>query len=259
MKKTADFSYLVLLLLALAFFPFTTCERNIQKKDQVSNKSENPDIQLPAMFTGNLPCSDCPRINYRLIIEDDGFREISIYRDKSPGRFEESGSWNMIGDTLKLLRSDNTVIKKFLVGEENLTLLNAENQLITDDLSDQYILERAGNQRSIRKHHQNLADQGFTFFANGNEPFWSVKVDSMNRTIFGTPDATQNFGRTDSTQFNDSIVFEAKADSNQIIIRVNKISCQDSMSGYLFPRTVTVYLQSAKTDTLTGCGLFLNR
>lgn len=259
MKKTADFSYLILLLLSLAFFPFTTCEKNIQKEDQVSNESEEPDIKLPAMYTGTLPCADCPGINYRLIIENDRFTEISIYQDRSPGRFEETGNWQMRGDTLKLLQPDSTISKKFLLDQQKVTLLDADNQQITGDLADHYVLERTGDQRSIREHHQNLADRGFTFFANGNEPFWSVKIDSTNHIIFETPDTAQTFGSMDSTQANDSILLKAQTGSNQITVNASQIYCQDSMSGYLFPQTVTVYLQSAKTDTLTGCGLFLNR
>lgn len=258
---TADFSYLTILLISLAFLPFTTCDRNPKNEKAVKSptaKQKNLEIQLPAMFSGTLPCADCPGINYRLIIEEDSFTEISNYQDRSSGRIEKTGRWISNGDTLNL-QSNNTIIKKFLINKSELTLLDQKNQEITGSLSDRYVLERVGNQPSIRQHHQDLADQGFTFFAGGNEPFWSLKVDSTNHIIFETPDSSMNFQQTNSSKSDSIVVLEAISDSNEITIQAKNEYCQDSMSGYLFPKTVSVYLKTARTDTLTGCGLFLNR
>jgi uncharacterized membrane protein len=159
---------------------------------------------------------------------------------------------------LTLIGLEELILKRFLFDETSLTLLNMNNEQITGNLADMYILERAGNQESIQKHHQRLADQGYTFFAAGNEPFWSIKIDSLNQMIFETPDSSKNFGEINRSSSNDKIVFETSADTTQITIQVKDQFCQDSMSGYLFSQTVTAVLEPSEMDTLRGCGLFLD-
>lgn len=259
MMRTAEFSYLILFSLAVAFIPFTHCDSQVQKEKKTESKQNILDLRLPAMYSGTLPCADCPGINYRLIIEEDRFVEISHYQDRSPGSFEETGIWRLNADTLTLSQQDDKNFKKrFLVDEQSLRLLDSKNQQISGDLSEMYVLDRTGNQPSIREHHQRLADQGFKFYAGGNEPFWSVKMDSLNNLIYETPDSTLRFSDTDSTKNENQVILKASSESIQITIQAGNNYCQDSMSGYLFPRKATVYLQMVNRDTLTGCGLFLN-
>lgn len=261
MKKTGYLQILPLFITAITFgLMFISCEMK-QGNDLTPYTDQNPDqldIYLPAMYTGTLPCADCPGIRYRLIIDDSSFTEISIYDNDPNARFEKSGAWNVNGDTLSILDSTRVPIKRFLVSEESLTLLDRENQKITGDLADMYTLERTGNQPAIREHHQELANQEFKFYAGGNEPFWSVKKDSLNNLIFETPDSTKHFSDADSTKEGNQIILKAVSESGQITIQATNNYCQDSMSGYLFPQTVFVILESARNDTLNGCGTFLN-
>lgn len=241
-------------------FILTSCNQK-RETETTSNsgvKTEPINITLPALYTGTLPCADCPSIRYSLIIDDSSFTEISTYDNDPNARFEKSGHWNMNGDTLSIYDSENSPLKRFLVNEKTLTLLDKENQEIKGDLSEMYVLERTGNQPSIREHHEDLADQGYKFYAGGNEPFWSLKIDSLNHLIFETPDSTQRFSDTDSTKDGDTVILKANSESGQITIQAEDNYCQDSMSGYLFPQTVSVVLESARNDTLSGCGLFLN-
>lgn len=248
------------IILILCGFILTSC--NQKKETETTShsgvKTEQIDITLPAMYSGKLPCADCPNIRYRLIIEENKFTEISIYDNDPNARFEKIGDWEINGDTLSIFDSENSLIKRFLVNEKKLTLLDRENQEIKGDLSEMYVLERTGNQPSIREHHAKLADQGYTFYAGGNEPFWSLKIDSLNRLIFETPDSTRHFSDADSTKDGNTVVVKANSELGQITIQAGSNYCQDSMSGYLFPRQIKVIMQSAKQDTLTGCGTFLN-
>lgn len=236
-----------------------TCNKGDDQQESNFPASTSVDLNLPAMYTGTLPCASCPGINYQLILEDGQFTEISVYQDRAPGRFEETGDWEISGDTLSLVDSEGSILKRFLADEESLTLLDKDNQQITGDLAEMYILEQTGNQTSIREHHQKLAEQGHTFFAAGNEPFWSLKVDSLNHLIFETPELSQNLGETDFLNTSGEIQLEAETNSTHISVHVRKSYCRDSMSGYLFPQTATAILQTADVDTLHGCGVFLNR
>lgn len=260
MNKTVSPSFFIPLIILTFQLVFTSCDKTREKETTARDTiTERIDIHLPAMYTGVLPCASCPGIDYRLFIEDSGFVEISHYRNKTPGTFEETGWWSLTGDTLIIKKPDSQdILKKFLIHDDSLTLLDRQNEQVTGDSNEKYVLERTGNQPSIREHHQNLADQGFKFFANGNEPFWSVKMDSLNHLTFETPDSTLRFEEADSSNEGSHIILKAHSESAQITLQTQRNFCQDSMSGYLFPREVTVFLHTAKRDTLSGCGLFLN-
>lgn len=259
MKNFTSYSPSICLISYLIFVAFISCSQPQDQQETGHSKTAQHNLNLPALYTGTLPCADCPGINYRLILEENRFTEISNYQDRSPGQFQETGTWKINGDTLTLIGLEDLILKRFLVADSTVTLLNMNNEQITGDLADMYILERTGNQDSIREHHQDLANQGYTFFATGNEPFWSLKIDSLNQAIFETPESSINFEEVNRSSTNGEIVFEGSTDSTQITIQVRSDYCRDSMSGYLFPQTVTATLQPFESDTLRGCGIFLDR
>lgn len=259
MKKFTSYSPSICLISCLIFVAFISCSQPQDQQENDHSETAQQNLDLPALYTGTLPCADCPGINYRLILEENRFTEISNYQDRSPGQFQETGTWKINGDTLTLIGLEDLILKRFLVADSTVTLLSMNNEQITGDLSDMYILDRTGNQNSIRKHHQDLSNKGFTFFAAGNEPFWSLKIDSFNQAIFETPESSINFGEVNRSSTDKEAVFEGSTDSTQITFQVRSDPCQDSMSGYLFPQTVTVSLQPFESDSLQGCGIFLDR
>lgn len=259
--KKSSYSLSLCLISCIVVVLLVSCNQPKNQHKSTLSETEELDLNLPAMYSGTLPCADCPGIDYQLILEENRFTEISHYQDRSAGNFEEKGTWKVNGDTLTLIGLEDLILKRFLVDESSLTLLDMNSQRVTGDLADMYVLERAGNQQSIREHHQKLAEQGFTFFAAGNEPFWSLKIDSLNRAMFETPDSSINFGEVNRSTLKNVIFLEASTDSTQhsIQIQVQEEYCQDSMSGYLFPQTVTATLHPSEVDTLRGCGIYLDR
>lgn len=257
MKNFTSYSPPICLTLLLTVSFLISCNRPKDQQETTTLGTEQPELNVPAMYTGTLPCADCPGIDYQLILEEDQFTEIYNYQDRSPGRFEETGSWKIEADTLTLVGLENLILKRFLLDEEKLILLNLQNEQITGDLADMYVLQKTANQESIRERHQKLAEQGFTFFSAGNEPFWSVKVDSLNEMIFETPDSSIHFGEINTSTMQNKVLFSASTDSTELSVQVQDVYCQDSMSGYLFPQTVLATLQPSEMDTLRGCGLFL--
>ncbi|NBC66777.1 MAG: hypothetical protein GVY07_14115 [Bacteroidetes bacterium] len=264
MKKIiASTSHSFLPVYLILLFLISCNQQENHKNNEPSERAksissiDDIDLNLPALYTGTLPCADCPGINYQLILEDDGFTELSQYRDRSPAKFEESGSWSASNDTLTLVGQEDLILKRFLFHKDSLTLLDRNNQIITGDLADMYVLERSGNQESIRKHHQRLSEQGYTFFAAGNEPFWSMKIDSLQQLTYEKPGSTRNLGEVSRSMIDNAKLIQTSTDSTQLSIRVQDKYCRDSMSGYLFPKTVMAVMKSAQVDTLRGCGLFL--
>lgn len=264
MKKFTPFIPPIHLTFILAFSVLISCNQPENQQEtpaietgQSTAESEQISLNLPALYTGTLPCADCPGINYQLIIKEEQFTEISHYQDRSTESFKETGSWETEGDTLTLRGEENLIIKRFLLADTSLTLLSRNNQKFTGDLADMYVLERTGNQESIRKHHNDLADQGYVFYATGNEPFWSLKIDSLNQVIFESPERKLSLGSVNTATIKNEMQFETSTDSTQLSVQIQDEYCQDSMSGYLFPLTIKATMQPSKVDSLKGCGLFL--
>ncbi len=264
MKKFTPFKPPICITFFLFFSVLISCNQPENQQEtpaietgQSTSAPEQINLNLPALYTGTLPCADCPGINYQLIIEEDRFTEISHYQERSTESFKETGKWETNGDTLTLRGEENLILKRFLLADTSLTLLSRNNQKITGDLADMYVLERTGNQESIKKHHKDLADQGYMFFAAGNEPFWSLRIDSLNQVVFESPESELNLGTVNADSVKNKMQFEVSTDSTQLSLEIQDEYCQDSMSGYLFPLTITATMQPSKVDSLHGCGLFL--
>lgn len=255
MKKFTAFTPPTFLLVLVLFVSISCNQPNNQQKT-LSSETEQFDLNVPVMYTGTLPCADCPGINYQLILDEGQFTEISHYQDRSAESFEESGTWEIAGDTLTLVGSEDLILKRFLFEEDSLRLLDRNNQQITGSLSDMYVLDRVGDQESIQEHHQGLAEQRYTFFATGNEPFWSIKIDSLNQVMFESPEMKVDLGILDPSVIKSEMQFEISTDSTQLSVQITDEYCQDSMSGYLFPLTITATMQPSNVDSLKGCGLF---
>lgn len=264
MKNHTSFIPPIHLSILLFLLFWISCNQSENQQDKTVSKTEQSrltdeqiELELPALYTGTLPCADCPGINYQLIIEKGKFTEISHYQDRSVENLEEIGKWEIDGDTLTLRGEEDLILKRFLIDDSNLRLLNRNNQQITGDLAEMFVLDRAGNQPSIREHHKDLAHQGYTFYASGNEPFWSLKIDSLNQVIFESPKKEIKLGKVSIITIRSEMHFETATDSTQLFVQIQDTYCQDSMSGYLYPLTITAKMESSQADSLQGCGLFL--
>lgn len=144
MKKNISFRPPNCLASLVIFLLIISCNYPKDQPENTHSNTQKEDLNLPAIFTGTIPCADCPGVDYQLIIEDHQFTEITRYQDRSPGRFEQTGTWEINEDTLSLKDQENSVLKKFLINEQNLTLLDKSDQQIIGDLAEMYILDRTG-------------------------------------------------------------------------------------------------------------------
>lgn len=260
MFKAGFDRYHIILTSLIVSVSLLSCSHKNEAETQSDTYSEigQIEIDLPALYTGILPCADCPGVDYSLILEEGRFVEISQYMERSTKRFEETGIWTLNGDTLIISQNDSSNFRKqFLFDEKKLILLHSQGQQIAGDLANKYVLERAGNQPEIRNHLQKLANQGITFFAGGNEPFWVIRIDSMNHLTYEIPEDSLKFDVTKVSSDGYRTVFRTRSGSHRLKVESTDHYCRDSMSGYLFPLEVSVYMQTGQPDTLTGCGAFL--
>lgn len=98
---------------------------------------------LPATFTGTLPCADCPGIDYHIdFFGDETFHLRTRYRDRDNGPFDALGRWAWLADrgTLMLRGARNGPLR-FEPTDGALRLLDTDGESIDSELD--YALRRA--------------------------------------------------------------------------------------------------------------------
>lgn len=88
-------------------------------------------------YIGLLPCADCPGIDYRLDLLDDGVYHQSLRYQERDGRFDSIGRWRYNSDTqsIELSGADPASPTHLAVGEDSLTLLDAAGRRIDSALN----------------------------------------------------------------------------------------------------------------------------
>lgn len=224
--------------------------------DQNNQTSFHFPLELPAVFTGTLPCASCPGIETHLLVDSTGFREVNRYIDKEDGPFTTYGTWETSADSL-ILNSDGDNHKTYLIENDTLRLLDQSDNRIEGDLSENYLLTYSDMENQIRKRHDEFRNQGFIFIAAGNEPFWSVRVTDKDYIIYETPEMRKSGSLVQSDFDDSSTELNAEFGSGETLeLSITDEYCRDSMSGFLFTHTET--LQFDDGDEQRGCGRFLN-
>lgn len=254
-NKIINITILIFIALFISFRLFTACGE--LKKDGSPLQSD-PIEELPAVFTGMIPCADCPGINYYLLIEEDGFRELSWYLDRDPEPFITDGYWVLRGDSLLLYSEENDRLKTFLYEGNRVVLLDQNLKPITGELSDMYVLEKSQEEMSIRQHHEKLReDENIRFLATGNEPFWNIRIDDQNVLHYRTPETEWQARAEITSEDDDSISWTAGGESGSLVLTADQNWCRDSMSGFLFTHSILAEMDDG--TELRGCGRFLER
>jgi len=247
-NKVVNITILVLLAVFIIFRINTALNQMNSDNQQTSASIEN----LPAVFSGVLPCADCPGIESIVALYDDRFEELSHYRDRGNNLYQVDGNWALTGDTLKLYRVEDEIHRAFLFSREEIRLLDLDFELITGDLEENYKLVRSQEEESIRSRHKEFKIDGFDFLASGNEPFWSVQVNFDDQLLYKTPESERSFSFSEFEE----IVEDQKTIYSAADIQISIIPeyCRDTMSGFLFTHRVEVQTNG---QSMTGCGRYL--
>jgi len=247
-NKVINITILVLLTVFILFRINTALKQMSSDDKQVSQSIEN----LPAVFTGVLPCADCPGIESTLVLNENSFEEFSHYRNRGNNLYQVDGTWTLTGDTLKLYRVEGELHKAFLYSRDQIKLLDQDLQPITGDLEEYYTLDRSLEQESIRSQHSELREDGVDFLASGNEPFWSVHINFDGQLLYKTPgsETPYPFSEFEEIVENQNTIYNA----DEMRITITPEYCRDSMSGFLFTHRVEIQTNG---QNMTGCGRYL--
>lgn len=103
---------------------------------------------------------------------------------------------------------------------------------------------------------------GIDFYGVGNEPFWALDMDFDQGFQLKTPDFEYNTPPVDPDLAQDAPIkrYRVVTESGEMIVRIHKKRCQDTMSDQEFSHEVRVSFKSGIDSAFTeftGCGRYV--
>jgi uncharacterized lipoprotein YbaY/heat shock protein HslJ len=161
---------------------------------------------LPATFAGTLPCADCPGIEHRLLLRDDGTYVLDLrYLERGPtGVHTERGTWTIgAHDTALVLHRENGRILRFAVRNENaIRMLDLEGRPISSDLPYDLVRGREVADAPLEGSYWQLirlGDQRVLIAGNARPPY--IMLEPKEHRVRGSGGCNTISGpyRTDRT------------------------------------------------------------
>lgn len=151
---------------------------------------------LPATFTGTLPCADCPGIKYRLGINSDHtFSSHMAYEERTTS-FDDSGKWELTdnGQVLVLHVSRNATDKFAIRDSDTLRKLDMNGHEIDSKLNYDLkrepasaLTERSGTVVSLENTHWSLirlGESSLSAYPHQNEAY--IVLDPSTHRVSGS-------------------------------------------------------------------------
>lgn len=143
-----------ILLLAAAAALFTACGGNVRKHSPATESKQTavvaPDmhtaqtsLDYPGTYVGTIPAADCPGIEMRLTLKDDGTYALHAKYIDRDAAFDEKGIYSVAGNLLTLNPAEEAgVLQYYKIEENRLRMLDADQQPMTGTLSENYVLTK---------------------------------------------------------------------------------------------------------------------
>lgn len=121
--------------------PVAAPHQDTQKNLPLSDTSQNA-LDWPGEYEGVIPCASCEGIQTTLTLQaDNSFELKSIYLGKDETIFKVAGKFDWDTNGSKITLSDGS---KYLVGENQLFMLDTDGNRINGELAENYILKKKG-------------------------------------------------------------------------------------------------------------------
>lgn len=126
------------------------CSESAKTESAITHEAPNSNVLLgdnsqnaldwPGVYEGVLPCASCEGMQTRITLtQDNGVTSETIYLGKDEKIISERGSitWDEQGQKITLPNGS-----QYLVGENQLFMLDTQGNRITGDLASHYILKK---------------------------------------------------------------------------------------------------------------------
>lgn len=230
--------------------------------------------EIAGVYSGNLPCGNCPDIQYRLSLFRDGSYEESVrYPATSSTPVMTGGTYTITDNSILKLSGRSYSMGVFRIMPGALQMLDANGHDIPAAQSERYLLNKLSRDTQFtldepekiitaplkrKKYHQ-----GITFYAMGNEPSWSLDIAKGKSIVFKALDGTElQSPYTESVKAMDANVkmFQVQTESGTLRIQLIRQPCHDPMSGEEFGYQVSMDVKLNNENEIRhyeGCGNYV--
>lgn len=99
-------------------------------------------LDVAGTYTGTLPAADCPGIKTSLTLNKDNTFAVSMeYIDRNT-KFTDKGTYAVKGNILTLTDGKDKSKTLYKIGENSLTMLDADGKEVTGAMADMYVLHK---------------------------------------------------------------------------------------------------------------------
>jgi len=222
-------------------------------------------------YTGNLPCSDCTGIRYRLLLHPDHRYDLQlIYEGRDGEPLTYSNSFAFDDSVLVLQNGPPEGLNRLRLSDSRLQILDEDGQSYN---SNQYVLVPMKNKpRSNATAEQNPQGndpyirqfrEGIDFTATGTEPFWQLEMDFdkvIRFTAMDGPEITMPPVEPIRAQDANVNLYRGTSESGTLEITIIQSTCQNAMNGFYSPFKVNIRYKSGEDTDFTevsGCGNYV--
>lgn len=124
----------------------SSCGGKCCKSDDENKGCQQTELTATALgtYSGTLPCADCSGIETTIVLNDsNSYTKVSKYLDKEELIINEEGAFTLCPKsnilTLVSVKNDTTY---FELGENNITLLDANAKKPEGELAEHYVLNK---------------------------------------------------------------------------------------------------------------------
>lgn len=139
------------IMILAAAITLVACGGNQQKKT-ISEKIKDDAVKVDmhdaessldyqGTYTGTFPAADCPGIDMRLTLKQDGTYSLHMKYLERDAEFDEKGAYKVKGNLLTLTPMDGQP-DYYKVEENRLRKLDADKQPVTGTLAENYVLKK---------------------------------------------------------------------------------------------------------------------
>jgi uncharacterized lipoprotein NlpE involved in copper resistance len=114
-----------------------------RQKDKASAKNT---VDWQGIYKGVIPCADCEGIEVLIVLNDSTYQMDYRYIGRSDDVYQNKGTFTWSKDGNIVIFSDKTLSHFFKVGENQLTQLDMEGNIILGEHADKYVLNKVFDQ-----------------------------------------------------------------------------------------------------------------
>ncbi len=227
------------------------------------NQRESVD-ELAGTYYGLLPCEDCPGVSVKLEIGgSETFTLQTTYIGKEDRSSTVTGKYSRSGDSIITLESKIIEQNKLMVLDDQLFVLGNQSESIQGEYSDDFILWKDEPERAEVNGEIGSTSRIYDFKGSGNEPFWNVNFNfAKNEIHFNSlfpsePEFTTVMPEITYSPDYNSWSCEIESGENYLLVDVDRVSCQDNMSGQMHDYKVEIKIKTDSMDKMenfAGCG-----